>query len=341
MKFGVAMPTAMEGLINPVPFFAPSDFVRIARRAEELGYDSVWGNDHYAPQRYVTELHNATPNFYDVLTVLAAVSAVTRRVELGTAVLVLPIHDPVAIARQTAALDLLSGGRLLLGVGIGAYPEEFAAARPELVGKHRGRMMEESLALIRRLHSEPVVSHRGRYYRVDELALAPKPTGGRVRIFVGGHQMRGIERAVEFGDGWIPGWRPFDELEQRIAKLRTYAAQRGLAPSDVIAAPQFSCLVDADHEKTLQRYRCSGMVHHRQSLNRDGRDPAKSVENNLIGSYDHVLGQVERLHGMGADHLASTTFCVESVAEYEEQLDAFAERIIAPYRAAHGIEAPV
>jgi alkanesulfonate monooxygenase SsuD/methylene tetrahydromethanopterin reductase-like flavin-dependent oxidoreductase (luciferase family) len=135
MKFGPGLPTGMEGLINPIPFFAPSDFVRAGREAERLGYDSIWGNDHYAPQEYVRSHFSEAPSFYEVLTVLTAVAASTTRLEVGTAVLVLPMRDAALVAKQVFTLDQLSGGRVMLGVGIGAYREEYAAARPDLVGE--------------------------------------------------------------------------------------------------------------------------------------------------------------------------------------------------------------
>ena len=337
MKFGVGMPTGMEGLINPIPFFEPRHFIEAAWRAEELGYDSVWGNDHYAPQNYVRQKHGATPNFYEVLTVLTAAAAVTQRVQVGTAVLVLPMRDIVTLARQAATLDQISKGRLLLGVGIGAYPEEYAAARPDLVGAHRGEMLEEGLTLLRRLMREPTVSHHGEHYAVESLELAPKGYDGEVQVLVGGHQLRGIDRAIRYGTGWIPGWRPFDELAEWIRTLRERAAAAGRDANSLTVAPQLSCLIGRNHEATERRYVSTGMVQHRRSLAFDGRDPAQSLHNNLIGGYDAVYERVERLPEMGADHLACTTFCVDTVEEWFEQLELFAVEVIRPYRRVHGL----
>ena len=210
MKFGVGLPTGMEGLINPIPFFEPRQFLEAAKLAEQLGYDSVWGNDHYAPQNYVRREYAAVPNFYEVLSVLAGVAAVTERVEIGTSVLVLPMRDIVTLARQTATIDQLSAGRLLLGVGIGAYPEEFHAARPDLAGGRRGEMLDEGLELLNRLLTEPTVTHHGKYYQVESLDMAPKGCADPVRVLVGGHQLRGIDRAIRHGSGWIPLIGPKD-----------------------------------------------------------------------------------------------------------------------------------
>lgn len=334
MKFGIGLPTGMEGLINPVPFFEPGDFLAMARLAEDLGYDSVWGNDHYAPQDYVRKAHGRAPNFYEVLTVLSAVAAVTTRVELGTAVLVLPMRQPVVVAKQAMTLDHLSDGRLLLGVGIGAYREEYAAARPDLVGTNRGELLEEGVELLKLLSTEESVTYRGRFYRTEGLEMFPKPVRRPLRVLVGGHQQVALDRAVAHGQGWIPGWRPFDELEEWIGILRRKAERGGRDPASLIVAPQLSCLVARTHEEATSRYMDSGMVQHRKSLAYTGRDPELAMDNNLIGSAEVVLEKLDRLARAGVDHLACITFCVESREEYEEQVRFFAEEVMLPFREA-------
>lgn len=337
MKFGLGLPTGMEGLINPIPFFEPDDFVTAGQLAERLGYDSVWGNDHYAPQDYVREKFSQPPSFYEVLSVLAAVGATTSRVELGTAVLVLPIRHVPLVARQAATVDQLTRGRVLLGVGIGAYREEYKAFRPDLVGRNRGTILEEGLGLLSRLFSEDDVSANGDTYAVKNLSLRPKPYRRPFPLLVGGHQQRAIDRAVAFGTGWIPGWRPFEELSEWIQVLRDKAADAGRDPSSLTVAPQLSCLVATTHEEAERAYMRSGMVAHRVSLAGTGRDPGLAMDNNLVGSTEEVLEKVEFLHEAGADHLACITLCVNSVSEYFEQVHMLAEEVIAPYRAAHDI----
>lgn len=334
MKFGIGLPTGMEGLINPTPFFYPADFLAMARLAEDLGYDSVWGNDHYAPQDYVRKIHGTAPNFYEVLTVLSAVASVTSHVELGTAVLVLPMRQPVTVAKQATTLDQLSDGRLLLGVGIGAYREEYAAARPDLVGQNRGDLLEEGIELLELLSVDESVTYEGRFYRTQALEMYPKPVRSPLRVLVGGHQQVALDRAVAHGQGWIPGWRPFDELEEWIALLRHKAEAAGRDPASLIVAPQFSCLVAPTNEEATRRYMESGMVQHRRSLAYTGRDPEKAMDNNLIGSPDVVLDKLDRLARAGVDHLACLTFCVESREEYEDQVRFFAEEVMEPYRRA-------
>jgi len=341
MKFGFHLPTGMEGLALPIPFFRPSDFIAMAQTAERLGYDSLWGNDHYAPQNYVRAKHHSSiPNLYEVLTVLTAVASVSHRIQVGTSVLVLPMREIVLVARQVATLDQLSGGRLLLGVGIGAYKEEFAAARPDLMGQHRGAMLDEGLELLQRLLSEDSVTHRGRYYHVESLEMYPKPIQKPFPILVGGHQQTGLDRTIRHGQGWIPGWRPFNELKEWIALLREKAAAAGRDPDSIIVAPQFSCLIGRTQEEAERRYLNSGIVQHRISLAYTGRDPALAMENNIVGSPQVVLGKLEQLREYGVDHLAALSFCVNSVSEFSEQVHFFAEEVMRPYRARHGIIGP-
>ena len=341
MKFGIQLPTAKEGVNLPTPFFRPGDFTAVAQTAERLGYDSLWGNDHYAVQDYVRERFDTLPNFFDLLTVLTAVAAVTSRIEVGTCVLVLPMRRIIPVAKQVATLDQLSNGRLLLGVGIGAYREEFAAARPDLVGVNRGDMLEEGLELLGRLFTEPAVTHRGKYYQVESIDVYPKPARHPFPILVGGHQKVTLDRVVRYGQGWIPGWRPFEEMKEWIALLREKAAAAGRNPASIMVAPQFSCLLGRTQEEAEARYKKSSMVQHRVSLAYTGRDPALAMANNLIGSPEHVLEKLERLHEFGADHMAAMSFTVGSVSEFSEQVHYFAEEVMRPYRRSHGIPEPV
>ncbi|OGR90265.1 MAG: hypothetical protein A2V88_08535 [Elusimicrobia bacterium RBG_16_66_12] len=340
MKFGIQLPTAKEGLNLPTPFFRPSDFASFAQTAEWLGYDSLWGNDHYAIQDYVRKQVEALPNYFDVLTVLTTVAAVTSRIEVGTCVLVLPMREIVPIAKQIATLDQLSSGRLLIGTGIGAYREEYQAARPDLVGANRGAMLEEGLEVLNRLFTEDDVTHHGNRYQVEHLDLMPKPVRRPFPLLVGGHQKATLDRVVRYGQGWIPGWRPLEEIEEWVAILREKVAAAGRDPASIIAAPQFSCLLGRTQEQAEQRYMKSEMVQHRVSLAHTGRDPALAMANNLIGSPEHVLEKVERLHGFGADHLAAISFTVKSVSEFSEQLHWFAEEVMRPYRRSHAIPEP-
>src|SRR5260221_5224390 len=190
MKFSISLPTAFEGVMYPIPFVEPGDFVRMAQLCEKLGYDSVWGNDHITSQHYVRELFpDKAPNFYELMTVLSFCAAATSRIRVGTALAVLPMRDPFSLAKQSAAIDQLSGGRLVLALGVGAYREEFAAWAPRLAPKaRRGEMMDEGLELMRRLFTERRGAAQGKDHPVRAGAVDPKPNRDPFPLWVCGPQ---------------------------------------------------------------------------------------------------------------------------------------------------------
>jgi probable F420-dependent oxidoreductase len=328
VKFSVQLPTCTEGLVNPIPFATPPDFVRLARDAERLGYDAVWGNDHITAAPYVRTAWAAPPSFYEVLITLATVGAHTERIRLGTAVLVLPLRDPVLLAKQVATLDQMTGGRVILGVGIGAYREEFVAQWPRRSGARRGELLDEGLAALRTLFCEREASHAGPYYAFERIELHPKPRQQPLPIYIGGHNEAAVARAARSAQGWLPGWRPLDEVKARTALLRRLTVEAGRDPRDVEAAVQFTLVLGRTQEAASARYQKTGMVQHRRSLAHSGRDPALAEANNLIGSPAAVAEKLEFLRAAGVDHVCALQFPHDSVAEMLEQMEWFARDVM-------------
>ncbi|MCI8527495.1 MAG: LLM class flavin-dependent oxidoreductase, partial [Oscillospiraceae bacterium] len=193
VTFGVGIPTGTEGLMYPIPFVEGiRDNIRIAEAAERLGYDSVWGNDHIATQQYVVEDFGREPNYFAPLITLAAIGEHTTRLKLATALLVLPFRQPGILAKELASLDHLCGGRLMLGVGMGAYREEFDALfGGQAKGKIRGKMVDESLEILYKLFTEDVVSYQGEYFEVQDLRSTPKPVSSPFPFYIGGNSDKG------------------------------------------------------------------------------------------------------------------------------------------------------
>jgi probable F420-dependent oxidoreductase len=331
MKFSVCLATGFEGVMYPIPFVRPQDFVRQAKRCENLGYHSVWGNDHVTTQNYVRELHPGTPpSFYEPTIVLAAISAVTTTLKLGTALTVLPMRDPVYLAKQALTLDQISGGRFIMAVGLGAYREEFLAWGGARVAKaRRGDMMDEALAALQALFSEPRCSFEGKYYSFRDIEMFPKSRAQPFQLYVGGHNLEALERAARYGRGWLPGWRPLHEMAERIQQLKQRAAELGRDPSEIEVAPQFSVTIDRTLEAAEQRYMASGLVAHRKSLAYTGRDLSHQMSANLVGSPDVILEKVAKLRAMGVDHCCALMFPVNSMAEMDEQIERFATDVVA------------
>lgn len=329
MKFSVCLATGYEGLVYPIPFCEPQDLIKVGVLCERLGYDSVWGNDHITTQHYVRDIFPQPPNFYDVLITLAMVAQATTTLRVGTSLLVMPMREPVYLAKQVCTLDQLSGGRFIMAVGLGAYREEFEAwAGNRFPNARRGDMLDEGLAAFNTLTRDRVSSFDGKYYSFTDLEMFPKPKQTPFPLYIGGHNMAAIERAATLGQGWLPGWRPFHEIAERIKQLRQLAADRGRDPATIEVAPQFSLLIGKSNEEAETTYMQSGLVAHRKSLAYTGRDPVHQVTGNLVGSPQAIIDKIHQLRDMGVDHCAAMAIAVNTQQEYLEQVHWFAEDIM-------------
>ena len=187
--------------------------IRECERAEEAGFDSVWLGEH----------HNNPVLYPAPLLGLAAIAARTSRVSLGTGVLLLPLYHPMCVAEEGAMVDMISGGRLILGVGAGYAPEEFAAFG--LSVKQRGSRLDEGAALVRRLWTETDVTHHGRYYHVEGATVGPRPVQQPAPpIWFGAWTAPAIERAARLGDAWLAG--PSAALSELSSCVAAYRQRR-------------------------------------------------------------------------------------------------------------------
>ena len=185
-------------------------------RAEDLGFDSVWMEEHHS----VTNHYWPSP-----LPVLAGFATRTSRMRLGTDILVAPFYHPVRLAEDTAMLDVMSGGRFVLGVAIGYKPDEFALYGVEL--EKRGARFEEQLAIMSGLWTQESVSFAGTYYRVDG-RLEPKPlTRPHPPVWIGGWGDITLRRAATLADNWVPG--PTADLARLLAGKQRFIADRRAA----------------------------------------------------------------------------------------------------------------
>jgi probable F420-dependent oxidoreductase len=217
----------------------------LATRAEELGFDSVWVSDHVAIPTSITSTYpygppgsfnpDAAKNFWEPFAVLAFVAGMTKRVELGTSVIVLPQRPPLLIAKQWATLDALSGGRTILGVGAGWMREEFEALGFGDQFDRRGIATDESIAIMRAAWTEAgAIQHKGEAYQFGPVLMEPKPArAGGVPIWIGGHGKRSIRRAAELGDGWQPLRISPDELRPLVSYLDAQLIRYGRSRTDV------------------------------------------------------------------------------------------------------------
>jgi probable F420-dependent oxidoreductase len=331
MLVSAGLPTGMEGLTYPIPFSEPDAVIRIARHAEQLGYHSVWGNDHMTTQNYVRSEFPVPPRFWEPLMTYAFVAAATTTLRFGTGLLVLPMRrDIVVTAKQIATLDHFSGGRLEIGIGIGAYREEFEALNPGAAGR-RGDMVDEGLQALALLFTRRVASFDGKHYKFRDVELAPKPLQPRLPIYVGGNNANNIKRVVEYGaDGWVPAGVPLERLRRDVESLHELARRAGRDPQSIAVAPQYVVHVGKTHEGALARFRQSQMNKHLTSLRKSTlkEQGALSHEDiNLIGTPAEIIERALAFKAAGVTHLLGLYFAADSVGELMDQMQMFAEQV--------------
>jgi probable F420-dependent oxidoreductase len=212
--------------------------LELAELAETAGLESVWVADHVifpvtvaSPYPYSTSgafpVDMTQEPLLEPIATMGVLVGATRRVKIGTAVLIMPYRNPVLLARMLITLDVLSGGRMMLGAGVGWLAEEFAAldARPFTA---RGRVTDEAITIVKRLCQGGEVTFQGEYYRLDPVVSHP----GSVQrphppIFIGGTSNAALRRVVRLGDGWLStGMRP-ERLGERLGVLHTLCEARG------------------------------------------------------------------------------------------------------------------
>jgi probable F420-dependent oxidoreductase len=328
--FSVGFPTGMEGLTYPIPFSNPEDLVRIAKHAEALGYHSVWGNDHMTTQHYVRAEFPVPPRFWEPLVTYAYLAAHTSTLRFGTGVLVLPMRrDIVVTAKQIVTLDHLSNGRAEIGVGIGAYREEFEALNPAS-RVHRGDMVEEGVRALRLLFSQREASFEGKYYKFKDVELFPKPKQHKLPIYFGGNNAAHLQRTALSGDGWIPAAMPQQTLRRMVAELKEMTEKAGREFSELEIAPQYIVHVGRDQEKAVARFRQSQMYKHLESLKKStlkGQASLNPEDVNLVGSIETVIARAMALREAGVTHFLGLFFAANSVPELLDQMQIFAQEV--------------
>jgi probable F420-dependent oxidoreductase len=199
MQIGVVYPqTELRGDPNAVR--------RIGRAVEDLGFDHLLAYDHVLGAVHADRMPPLTGPytehhpFHDPFVMFAYLAGITERIGFATGILILPQRQTALVARQAADVDLLSGGRLRLGVGVGWSPVEYEALGQDFHA--RGARQEEQIQLLRRLFTEPVVDFSGRFDRIDRAALVPKPARS-IPIWLGGYGEKAFERAARLADGFM------------------------------------------------------------------------------------------------------------------------------------------
>lgn len=213
------------------PMADPERLRRAARKADQLGFHSLWLFEHTAFPTEIPESYGKIPfspemSFLEPVTTLAYLAAETKHIRLGTGILLLALRHPLQVAKAISTLDVFSGGRAMLGVGLGWLVEEYQALG--IPFRQRVGRVSESVEVLRKIWASGKLRHEGRYYSFAEVTSYPLPLQpGGPPIWFGGFAEPALKRAVEMGDGWLGTEGRLDKLVQRIGKIKEYARQIG------------------------------------------------------------------------------------------------------------------
>jgi probable F420-dependent oxidoreductase len=287
----------------------PAAQFELVQRLEAIGYDSVWTGDHMS-------FHNP---IHESMTLLASYAPITRKIKLGVGVYLLALRPPAVAAKQAATLDVLSGGRLIFGVGVGGEnPKEF-----ELCGvphKERGARVNEAIEVVRTLWRDSPASFQGRFTRFESVSIDPKPLQQPPPIWIGGRSDAALARAGRQGDGWMSYVVQADRYAQSLDKIRAAAAAARRSMDKFTAAHLVFITIGRDYEAAKRAW--VSVLSRRYA--QDFEPLAKRY--GVIGTPEQCAEQLDRFRAAGCSY-----FVMSAIGEPRDeraQLETIAAEII-------------
>lgn len=293
MRFGMLMP-------HFGAHASRTSIVELSRRAEDLGFDSLWVRDHLIWKPHGIDGDDRT--FVEPFVALAAAAAVTHRIELGTAVTI-PVRWPMKLAQDFAALSFVAEGRVSAGIGLGANPAEFAAAG--FRAEDREAIFTESVEIVRQAWTGPV-QYQGAQFQIDGVEIWPKPVKP-IPLLYGGATPAGTRRAVRHTDGWYCGRVPMATLDKRLELIASMPEAAGRHIRKVI---QPLTMIDRSREAARRRIPVAQIAASSEGAKfwvrppSGGFETAEDLEGLLLwGSPPDVVDQLRAFHRRGIDDI--------------------------------------
>lgn len=282
MSIGFKLPNCGGVLCRP-EWATPATIHELAARAADLQFDAVWLHDHLVTPRELRHLGDLS--FYEPLITMATLAQAHPRLKVGVATVVLPLRDPLLLAKQIGTLQGFFPGRLIFGLGAGRYESEFEAVGLDLFAR-RGKVSKEYLEIIRSLLTQDPVTYEGTYRHLTDVSMHPQPSGAdRSPVWYAGNAQIAAERAGRLADGWIGATMAPGEFTAVIGPMLAAREAAGLDPSD------FSIAVSA----TVERTRTDGALD-------SNVEPLHQHASTISGSAEVIAKQLNDFVAIGATH---------------------------------------
>jgi len=289
--------------VNPAPLTKPENVVNFAKKCEAMGLHSIWTIDRIA-------YDNLEP-----LILLAAVAGATQKIRIGTSVLLPGLRHPALLAKIVATLDFISNGRLTIGVGFGSRENDFTAVEVPFEG--RGSRAVECIQLMKRLWTEEKVTHKGRFFNVQNLTLGPRPIQQpHPPIFTGGSAEIALKRAGTWANGFICGSSAIPEFSTTWEKIAQYARAAGRNPNEIEKAGLTFVVINENTAKAVETLNSYVMRYY-------GRLRGDVASTSLVGSATAVADRIEAFLSRGLD-----TLIIGLADPDPKQLDLFGEKVL-------------
>jgi len=307
MRFGNRVP-------NSGPLASPEAIARVAEESDALGFDSVWVHDHLTWTAAIHRTHissgseaalssHGSPDFFEAITTLAFLAGIVRRARLGVACLVVPCRNPVYAAKQVASLDVISGGRLELGVGIGS-PATLQSREYEILGidrRVRGKICDDYIQAMKEIWTNDPSTYRGKFVSFQDAEIFPKPLQKPYPpLWVGGWTKAAMARTARLGDGWLPAWLKPKDIGVCFREVKRMADQQGRDPEKIRLGIEVYVSIDENAAKA----RDNAMGTFQASRSTYERDMSLEFlqQVSLIGSPAEIRERVARYGEAGVSH---------------------------------------
>jgi len=304
MEFGFVLPRTTKG----------QDLCDFARKVEDLGFGSVWAPDHIVIPLDETSQYPYTHDGkftvspsdpqLDVLVVLSYIASSTNRLKIGTSVIIIPYRNPILQAKMFSTLDVLSEGRVICGVGVGWFQQEFEALNAPYT--ERGNATDEYLEILKTLWSSSTPEYEGTHYNFKGIGFEPKPFQGSIPIWVGGHTKRAIRRTVKYGDAWHPTRQTPEYVSKMMDYMNEYCAEIGRSPDEITISLK----------RTL----------HFTDMGIDLSDRIQS-DAALISETSKVISDIQKCADLGIDQL-TFDFQATNVNDCIKVMEHFADQVV-------------